>query len=47
MHSHTDNSIYWATGDTELWMKEIDQQREILNLYGNIPKDKIKVGYLL
>ncbi len=40
------NKTYWATGDYQQWMKEVDQERDILNFYGNIPKDKIQVAYI-
>jgi len=46
IHSHMNNKTYWATGDYQQWMKEVDQERDILNFYGNIPKDKIQVAYI-
>ncbi len=35
--------VYWAYGDPQQLMKEIDRQRDILSTYGNIPKDRIQV----
>ncbi len=43
INRHTNNNTYWATSDYQQWMKEVDQERDILNFYGNIPKDKIQV----
>ena len=34
---------YWATGDVNRWTKEIDQQRDIISKYANIPKSSIQV----
>lgn len=39
------DTAYWAEGDVERWTKEVDQQRDILSLYANIPKIKLQVDW--
>ena len=34
---------YWKNNTVDFWLKEIDQQREIIHAYSNVPLDRIKV----
>ena len=43
MYSHVNDTKYWAEGDVERWTKEVDQQRDVLSRYANIPKNRIEV----
>ena len=43
-YSHKDDNAYWRTGTVDLWTREIDQQRDIISRYANIPKNKIQVN---
>ena len=38
---------YWANGTVDSWMKEIDQLRDMLYLYANVPKNQVQVGSYL
>ena len=40
---YADNRTYWSEGSVETWTNEIDNQRDILSRYANIPKNKIIV----